>query len=499
MKYLLTFFLSAILLVACASSAEKTIDTMAVANATVQTAVDYDQGMDVPAGADSMQMIFNLSNQPNGVAKLVGMFEDQRFIVDSVTIDNKGHFELTRQKLLPAGYYYFILPGQKAFHLLIDRDQRFEITGDMNDIFNTATVKGSTCLELFYRSQKYENSAEFRGLNDKLRAVGQKLQNPPSSQIFKEALPKFNELMKTVEENMNYYTKNYPSNFFTKFKLAGKNPKLTYPAKSNGTLDTVRQVYNFRNAFWTEYDFNTKGLLRTPVFANKIKKYFKNYVPKNQDSIILYTDKLVAAAGDNFPYFRAITNWVALKYEPTQTTLMDGEAVYAHIIKKYFTNEKATWSTPDELAKLRKRASEMEMSLLNKPAQNVTANDIHGKPQTLLDSKADILVVFIYSPDCEHCREQIPKLINMYKKWKAQGESIDVYSISANTTEKEWRDFNRQFNMPFPDVFDPTNASWYPKYFVDITPEVYVLDKNRKIVAKNIKVDQIPIIINKHR
>ncbi len=482
MKYLLTLFLSGIFIFACASS-----------STTESSATKAQEALELTADGDSLHMVFNLKNQPSGKTKLVGMFEDQRFIVDSAVIDANGHFEIKRKKLLPQGFYYFILPGQKALQFLLDRDQIFEFSGDMANIATTAKVKGSRCVELFYDGMKFDATS---GLGAKIQAVAPRLKGKPNSPEFQSALKEYNRLLDQVDAKIASYQKSDPDNFFTKFKVGGQNPRLKYPIKANGLLDTTKQVYDYRVHFWDGYDFAEKDLLRTPVFANKIKRFFKELIPLQQDSIIKYTDKLVLQAGDNPAYFRAITNWVALQFEPAHTNLMDGEAVYSHIIGKYFTDEKATWSTPEDLKKLRARASEMTQSLIGKKAGNVTANDKNGKSQTLYDLKGDVIVVFIYSPDCEHCQKQAPILKQIYKEWHPKG--VDVFSIAANTTEKEWRDFDARFHFPWVDIFDATNASWYPKYFVDITPEVYVLDKNRKIVAKNINVKQLPILFKRY-
>ncbi len=486
MKYLFTLFLSGIFIFACASSST-------TESSDTPKAPKEQQVLELTANGDSLQMIFNLKNQPAGKTKLVGMFEDQRFIVDSAVIDANGHFEITRKRLLPQGFYYFILPGQKALQFLLDRDQIFEFSGDMTNIATTAQVKGSRCIELFYDGMKFDATS---GLGAKIQAVASKLSLPPSSPEFKSALKEYNHLLDQVDAKITSYKKSDPNNFFTKFKIGGQNPRLGYPIKPNGLLDTTKQVYDYRVHFWDGYDFSEKDLLRTPVFANKIKRFFKELIPLQQDSIIKYTDKLVTQAGDHPAYFRAITNWVALQFEPAHTNLMDGEAVYSHIIGKYFTDEKATWSTPEELKKLRTRASEMTQSLIGKKAGNVTANDRNGQSQTLYNLKGDVIVVFIYSPDCEHCQAQTPILKGIYQQWHPKG--VDIFSIAANTTEKEWRGFDAKFHLPWTDVFDPTNASWYPKYFVDITPEVYVLDKNRKIVAKNINVKQLPTLFKRY-
>ncbi len=487
MQYLYALFLAALTMLSCASRSHETQIPVPKTGE-----VQYDDAqIEVPAGQDSVHMVFDLKNQPAGQTKLVGMFEDQYFFVDSAQIDANGHFEIKRQKLLPRGFYYFILPGQKhALHLLLDRDQRFSFSADARAINATAQVEGSTTLALFYDNAVFQEKIE-----QELRKVAPKLQNPPDSPEFKQAKARYDELMRQLDARLRQYEKKHPNNFFVKFKIAGQNPKLTYPLKPDGTLDTARQAYLYRIHFWDGFDFREKDLLRTPVYVNKMEKFFMSLVPFQQDSIIKYTDMLVEKAGDNFPYFRAITNWVARKFEPGHTKLMDGEAVFSHIVLKYFTPDKATWAKPEEIEKLRKRASEMTLSLLRKPAQNVIAKDYTGQTKALLDIKSPYIAVLIYSPDCEHCQKEIPILVGMYSQLKKRG--LEVFSIATNTNEKDWRAFHKKLGIPWIDIFDPTNASWYPKYFVDITPEIYLIDRDRKIAYKNLKVDQLSTVLDR--
>jgi len=41
------------------------------------------------------------------------------------------------------------------------------------------------------------------------------------------------------------------------------------------------------------------------------------------------------------------------------------------------------------------------------------------------------------------------------------------------------------------------HQSIYSKYFVDITPELYVLNKELRIIGKNLKVDQLTMILER--
>jgi len=116
----------------------------------------------------------------------------------------------------------------------------------------------------------------------------------------------------------------------------------------------------------------------------------------------------------------------------------------------------------------------------------------------LYDIKSDYLIVYLYNPDCEHCAIQTPLLVEWHKKWKSKG--AEVYAIVLDTDDKEWKDYVAAKGMEgFTNVFDPTNRSIYAKYYVDITPEIYVLNKDRTIIGKNLKVNQIEIVINKDK
>lgn len=159
------------------------------------------------------------------------------------------------------------------------------------------------------------------------------------------------------------------------------------------------------------------------------------------------------------------------------------------MIQNYFTKERAFWSDSMVAYGLQQRASEMAASLTGLKGPNVTAKDINGNMQSIYDMTSDYIVVYLYNPTCEHCMEQTPKLVEMYENLKKK--SIDVYAIGIDTNDQEWRDYVRKTKMKWTSVYDPTNRAIYKKYYVDITPEVYILNKDRTIIAKNIQVEQI--------
>ena len=435
---------------------------------------------------DSTHIDVQIEGISAGKTRLVGVLGDRNYLADSAVVDATGHFTLRRKNPLLPGYYTFLLPGgNKNFSILVDTDQKFSLRAKATDIGGTMQVNGSVNNELFYRNYRFQaaQDPELQKLSDVLRA------NPESSTEFKKAKERQDQILAERKAHLDEIYAKYPDAFFTKFKIAGQNPELTYPRKPNGVLDTAAQVINYRKHFWDNVDFTDKRLLATPVIGNKLRRYIKDLTPQNRDSIIPVADEIIRRVMPYKDYFQFFANWIALQYENTKTTVMDGEGVYVHVVKNFFTPELAFWDTPENLAKLQKHAWEMEASLMGKKGPDVRALDVNGEYKSIYEITAPIIVVFMYSPDCEHCQKDSPKIAEIARNWKSRG--VEFFGIGVNTNEADWKAFVKKNGFPFTNVFDPTNRAIYAKYFVDITPELYVLDKNRTIVAKNLHAEQL--------
>ncbi len=435
---------------------------------------------------DSTLIDVQMEGLPTGIARLVGTYGEQNFIIDSAQVSADGHFVIRRKHPLPAGFYSFLLPGQKNFAILLDQADQFgTLRARLPDIVGTMQVSGLPNTDLLFQTFRYQirQEPELKQLADVLT------KSAPNSPEFQQAKSRQTQLLEERKVYLEGIYKANPTAFFTKFKIAGQNPELVDFRKTNGDLDTLRQLIHYRSHFWDGVDFTDERLLRTPVIVNKLRRYIKELTPQKPDSIIVAADGIIDRVLPHRPYFQFIANWICLQYENTKTTVMDGEAVYVHVIRKYMTRERAFWSNAQDVESLQKHVGEMEASLMGRKGPDVRAQNAEGVYKSIYEMTAPVIVVFMYSPDCEHCQEDAPKIEAIYKQWKDKG--VDFYGISVNTTDAEWRAFLKKNNFSFTNVFDPTNRAIYGKYFVDITPELYVLNKNRIIVAKNLHAEQL--------
>lgn len=421
--------------------------------------------------------------------KLLGVIFDQNYLADTAKITADGTATFANEQGFKDGLYYLLTPEKNNFQLfIVSGENNFTLKTSKDNLMLGMTVEGSLENQLLYDNIRYQVALE-----EKYNALSRQLNGiQPNTPQYSELSQQRQGLLDDRDTKLAALKQQYPNSLFVKFKVAGQNPKIRMVNRPNGTVDSLATMYNYRMDWWKDVDFADARLIRTPVFFTKLKKYIQDFTPQHQDSLIISSDYVIDKSLANREVFNATAPWIASIYKPGTSKLMDGEAVYSHIILKYFTADLIDGVSKEDLESTRKRAAEMQPSLLGKLGQDVWGVDKNNQRRTLHGINATFKAVFIYNPDCEHCQESAPKLREVYDQWKSRG--LEVFSLVANAKGRdEWQNFAKKYGVNWIDVWDPQLESrFHEKYFVDITPELYILDKNNKIIAKNLKPEQLP-------
>jgi peroxiredoxin len=442
------------------------------------------QPASVPGGPTDI--IINTTYPMLKTAKLVGFFADQNYIVDTIPAYT-SKIRYTNPKGLNQGLYYIAFSDKEIIQVILDEDQQFEITVDFRNFLNTITVTGHDDTKLMFETAKFENSFQ-QEFTDALNVLKS---SKPGTVEYNAAKEKKVTFEKKKQAYIDDMLRNNPTSLFARYKSGGQNPKL------KEDLAEDKQVYHYRKEFWDMVDFSDIRLLYTPMIANKAKRYFgKEMTPQIPDSIIGATHNLIDKVIDHREYYKFFVNMLLFQYEPGKSSVMDAEAIFVDLTRSYVTLARAFWAEKSVIKTILQRADEMAQSRIGQPAPNVISFAPDGSSKELLASKAEYIIVYMYNPDCEHCQEQSPRLVDFYHKNR---ETVDVYAIALDTDPKKWTDYIAKVGMDWTNVYDPSNRSIYGKYYVDITPEIYVINKERKIIGKNIKVLQIQSVIDRDK
>jgi len=422
---------------------------------------------------------------PDDECFLGNYFGDKQYVQDTAKMDVKGYFVFRKAEELAGGIYFIVLPDRKYFEIILDKEQIFILETDTSDLINNMKVKNSEDNQLFYDYLKFIDAKhkQITPLSDKLK------ENPDDSIGNNLVKDKIKAINKEVEDYKLNFINKYPNKFLTKVFLASKEVEIPEaPLLENGHIDSLFTYKYYKEHYFDNIDFTDDRLLRTPIFHNKLNNYITNLVLQIPDSIIKESDYLIAKTKDNKEVFKYLV-WFITNYSE-RSNVMGMDAAFVHMVETYYMTNKAFWIKPDQLQKITERAMKLKPLLLGKVSPNLTVMDSLGRKNTLHNVKAKYTVLYIWSTDCGHCKKMTPVLRDFYLEKKSQG--LEVFALCTETDMDEWKAKVLEYNAPWINVWDPINMSNFRDiYDVYSTPIIYLLDKDKKIIAKRIDVEQL--------
>ncbi len=119
-------------------------------------------------------------------------------------------------------------------------------------------------------------------------------------------------------------------------------------------------------------------------------------------------------------------------------------------------------------------------------APGYAANSI---PKKLSDIKSSYTVVVFGASWCPKCTEELPKIVNLYQKWKAQG--VEVVFVSLDEDKIAYKDFVKNFPFISTCDYQKWNSKIVKDYYVFGTPTMYLLNDKREILLRPNSVSQM--------
>jgi peroxiredoxin len=152
--------------------------------------------------------------------------------------------------------------------------------------------------------------------------------------------------------------------------------------------------------------------------------------------------------------------------------------------------EKIRTKLPDnDLAKefLAKVKSETALSL-GKPAPDFSLKTTKGEVISLKDVKGKVVLLDFWASWCRPCRIENPNVVRLYNRYKDKG--FTVFSVSLDNNLEKWVNAIQQDGLIWP--YHGSNLMGWQcpvaqKYKVSSIPHTYLIDKDGKIIGKNLR------------
>ncbi len=118
-------------------------------------------------------------------------------------------------------------------------------------------------------------------------------------------------------------------------------------------------------------------------------------------------------------------------------------------------------------------------------APDFTLKSVDGADVSLSDFRGKYVLIDFWASWCGPCRQENPNVVKAYKAFNAKG--FEVLSVSVDRDQEAWKKAIEEDGLSWTQVLANEESGVAQKYGIQNIPTTFLLDKEGKIVAKNLR------------
>lgn len=283
-------------------------------------------------------------------------------------------------------------------------------------------------------------------------------------------------------------------------------------------LDSNFRFNYYQKHYWDNVKFSDDRLVNTPIFHTKLQNYFEKTMLQHWDTVIVHAFNLCDQLPVGSDMLQYTVSWITSHYE--QSKIMGMDKVFVRMGQRYYQakdaqgKSKAHWMPEDKLAKLIEKIEKDKNLVMGVVPKNISLPDTTDVVwRDFYSLKSEYTILYFWDPECGHCKKITPKLQTLYEK-KFRDRNIEIFAVGKAIGEdfEKWKKFIRVNNLEFINVAMTDRlyreakedaSRFIPKYTtiealnyqitydVFMTPKLFVLDKDKKIIGKGLNISQL--------
>lgn len=246
--------------------------------------------------------------------------------------------------------------------------------------------------------------------------------------------------------------------------------------------DTDEYLKNLKTHYYDNIDFSNEALTKSSFLIDKVMDYVL-YLTNSKDPKTLITlhQKAITESLDKIKPLE-------LKNDIMQSILYlfaqrQNKAVTDYIFKNHFNK------LPVALQDLefKKMIKDLFKTTIGEAAPNIKW-DVYGKPFSLASlKKSEYYVILFWGSTCTHCLKEVPKFnefLTTHKNIKALAIGIEDEKSKVGWKEETFELAHMTHILGLSETSNKWDNIYVRDYGITGTPSYFVLDSNKKIIAK---------------
>jgi thiol-disulfide isomerase/thioredoxin len=392
-----------------------------------------------------------------------------------------------------------VLGKQSVFNFIVGYDQQFTLETSSEDYNKKMTVKGDDDNRLFFENLLFEQECHKEAEPFVKVLQDSTVKKEDQKKVARES---FAEISKKVLTYQRSIVEKYPKTVTARL-LNMNHPVqiLDPPKKADGSIDSTFQFQYYRQHYFDNFGLGDEVMLRQQkiVYWDKVEDYLDKLFIQQPDSIAKAIDNLISVARNNQTTYKYLVWKCIVNYQ--NPDIMGLDQVYVHLIDKYIaTGEMDFWLDKKTIQNLKEHANKLRRAPIGAIAPNLVMQNERLQPKSMYDLKNKYTILYFFKPSCGHCREETPKLVSFYNNNKNKFD-FDVFAVSTDTALTEMKNFIKEMKTPWITVNGPRSyikTHFMELYYAELTPTIYIIDRQKTIIARKLGVEQLEGFFNNY-
>jgi peroxiredoxin len=422
-----------------------------------------------------------------------------KYAIDTAVTDSKGQAVFQKDKSLYGGMYIIAMGGMQILDFLISDSlsQHFSIYTNADNYYGALKFTGSP-----ENTALLDFQANLQQQQKKISRLFERSKNDESqAQAVKDSIA---IVEKEVQEYIKVNREKHKGKLLSTilkaaFPPTAPNPDIPEDAPKRDSLLWAHYYQFNKNHYFDNIDFSDARLIYTPVLKPRVEEYFTKVLIQVPDSLIPQVDHVLKLAEVNYDVYSTVFSQLFNKY--VEAEIMGMEKVAIYIGENYILTGKADWIEGEAKEKIKDFVDHNRYSLIGMQAKDLKLYSITGQVESIYDINSPYLVLVFYEPDCGHCKKEVPLIYEVYKKYKNKG--VQVFAVCGEYKYDKWVKFVTENNLDWINVWDGYEkrddvsvGSHFREYYnVYTTPQVYLLDKDKKIIGRRLSAEVLEDIL----
>ena len=167
-----------------------------------------------------------------------------------------------------------------------------------------------------------------------------------------------------------------------------------------------------------------------------------------------------------------------------------GQMEYEQLKEKYaLLGEKAKATAHGKA--IAAQIAKLESTAIGQIAPNFTVTTPEGESISLYDIKGKVKLVDFWASWCGPCRGENPHVVEIYKEYHPKG--LEIFGVSLDNNKEAWVKAIADDGLVWKHGSDLKGWQSAPAKLYSVTgiPHTILLDENNKIIAKNLRGDEL--------